>query len=167
MPLEPRSFQSLRGRAQLALAVASLALAAAGFAGCSSIPLIGGKPKASVKIAAAANVNDCGNGLGSPLRYRILQLKDGAVLTGVAVADLWDKEDKLLGGAFVARSQDMVIEPAAKRSVSVELDPATKAVAVVGDFCKTTGSCWYVVKSRSGGGLSFDLAADASCFRPR
>jgi type VI secretion system protein VasD len=135
--------------------------------GCSSLPFIGGKPKANVRMTASATSNDCGKGTGAPLRFRILQLRDGSVLTGVSVADLWDKEDKLLGAAFIARSQDMVIEPGTRKSLSVELDPEARAVAVVGDFCKTQGSCWYDVRSRKGGGLGFDLVAEASCLRQR
>lgn len=135
--------------------------------GCSSLPFIGGKPKANVKMTAAANCNDCGKGVGAPLRYRILQLRDGSVLTGVSAADLWDKEEKLLGAAFIARSQDMVIEPGAKKSLTVELDPEARAVAVVGDFCKTQGSCWYYVRNRKGGGVGISLVAEAACVRPR
>ena len=132
--------------------------------GCAKVPLVGGPAKAKIELTAAANCNSCGKSQGYPLTFRVVQLADAAPLTGVTLVQLWDHEDKLLGGVFVAKSTDDVIEPGAKKEIDVELEDKTRAVVVVGNFCKTSGSCWYhVARRKGGGGVSMKLKADASC----
>lgn len=153
-----------RARIAPAFGVALLCGAIAVVAGCAKVPLVGGAAKAKIELTAAANCNSCGKSQGYPLTFRVVQLTDAAPLTGVTLVQLWDHEDKLLGGVFVAKSTDDVIEPGAKKEIGVELEEKTRAVVLVGNFCKTSGSCWYhVVKRKGGSGVSMKLNADAAC----
>lgn len=137
-----------------------------GLSACAKVPVVGGPPKAQIQVTAAANLNDCAKGAAAPLTYRIVQVTDASAMTGTTLGQVWGREDKLLAGAFVTKSQDSV-DPGAKREIGVELDDKTKAVIVIGNFCKTDGSCWYhVAQRKGGGGLKVKLSADASCLRP-
>lgn len=144
-----------------------MALGLLGVVGCAKVPLVGGAAKAKIELTAAAGCNSCGKDQGYPLTFRVVQLTDASPLAGVTLVQLWDHEDKLLGGVFVSKSTNDVIEPGAKKKeISVDLDDKTRAVVLVGNFCKTSGSCWYHVATRKGGGgVSMKLLADASCLR--
>jgi type VI secretion system VasD/TssJ family lipoprotein len=147
---------------RVTIALASLL----GAAGCSKVPVVGGPAKARVRVTASADLNDCGKGAASPLTYRIVQVTDASAMTGTTLAQVWGREDKLLAAAYVTRSQDSV-DPGGKRDIGVELDPKAKAVIVIGNFCKSEGSCWYYVAQRKGGGgMSIRLAAASDCLRP-
>jgi type VI secretion system VasD/TssJ family lipoprotein len=149
-------------------AVLALSLAAGwGVCGCAKVPIVGGAAKAKIELTAAPNCNSCGKDQGYPLTFRVVQLTDASPLAGVTLVQLWDHEDKLLGSVFVSKSTNDVIEPGAKKKeISVELDDKTRAVVLVGNFCKTSGSCWYHVATRKGGGgVSVKLLADASCLK--
>ena len=154
--------KGIRSRRALALAAAAALLAV--LAGCAKVPLVGGKPAAKLTLTATADCNSCDKGAGYPLTLRLLQVTDASALTGTTLVQLWDREDKLLGGAFVSKSED-VVDPGTRKEWKVELDSKTKAVVVVGNFCKAGGSCWYLVKPVKGGGVSLKLALEASCLR--
>lgn len=142
-------------------------IVAAATTGCAAGGLLKSKPKLKLELRSTANLNNCGRTAAAPLRVRLLQVTDAAALAGAALTQVWGREETFLGGAFVARSED-AIDPASKKEVpAIELDPKARAVVVVGNFCKTQGSCWYHVQPRKGnGGISLDLTADASCLRP-
>lgn len=148
-----------------AIRVTAAALAGALLvAGCAKVPLVGGKPTARLVMRATADCNSCGKPSGYPLTVRVLQVTDASALTGTSLAQVWDREDKLLGGAFVGKSED-VVDPGVRKEWKVELDPKTKAVVVVGNFCKTEGSCWYLAKPVKGGGVKLKLTLEAFCLR--
>jgi type VI secretion system VasD/TssJ family lipoprotein len=149
-------------------AILALGLAAGvlGVWGCAKVPIVGGASKAKIELRAMPNCNSCGKDQGYPLTFRVVQLTDASPLAGVTLVQLWDHEDKLLGGVFVSKSTNDVIEPGSKKELSVELDDKTRAVVLVGNFCKTSGSCWYHVGTRKGGGgVTMRLLADASCLK--
>lgn len=141
-------------------------LAAAGLAigilsGCAKAPLVG-KGALHVVLAATKDCNNCGKPSGYPLTYRVLQVTDASALTGTSLTQLWDKEEKLLGPALLKKTE-AYIDPGQSRELPVERAPGVKALVVVGNFCKSRGSCWYFVQPLSQGG-TVRLTAGPSCF---
>ena len=128
---------------------------------CAKVPVVGGKPQISLRLSSTADANSCGRGTGNSLYFRVLQLSDATAVSSLSLAQLWDKEDKVLGAALVAKSED-VIDAASRREIKIERNPGAKAIVVVGNFCKTEGSCWRVIRPVSAG-TSLTLQVDASC----
>jgi type VI secretion system VasD/TssJ family lipoprotein len=139
----------------LACALASLVV------GCSKVPFAG-SPALHVVLKAAADCNSCGKPSGYPLTYRVLQVTDASALTGTSLTQLWDKEEKLLGPALLKKSEAF-IDPGQERELPLERQKTATAVVVVGNFCKSKGSCWYFVQPLSKGG-TIKLVAGANCF---
>ncbi len=142
----------------------ALALAALCPLGCAKVPLVGGSPSIELAVTATADCNSCGRPTGYPIYLRVLQVTDPSAMTGVSLAQLWDREDKVLGAALVSRSE-AVVDPGARKEFKVERDPKAKSAVIVGNFCKSEGDCWYLVRPLKGGGLKLKLTADASCLR--
>jgi type VI secretion system VasD/TssJ family lipoprotein len=136
-------------------------LVVAALVSCAKVPIVGGKPQISLKLTSTTVANSCGKGTGNSLYFRVLQVTDATAVGSLTLAQLWDKEDKVLGPALVARSED-VIDAASSREIKIERDPKAKAIVVVGNFCKTEGTCWRVIRPVSAG-TSFKLQVDASC----
>ena len=141
------------------LAAGAVALACAG--GCAKAPLIG-KGSLHVTLVAAADCNSCGKASGYPLTYRVLQVSDASALTGASLTQLWDKEDKLLGAALLKKTE-AYIDPGQSKELPVTRAPGATAMVIVGNFCKTKGSCWYFVQPLAKGG-AIKLTAGSSCF---
>jgi len=159
--------QRLLRRAGLAALAGALVILAIPIAGCAKLPLIGGKPTVKLKIAGTADLNNCGKSSAS-LSFRVVQATDASPLTGATLLQFWDREKDLLAGSFVDVSETKFVDPGKSVEFVVPLKPDTRAVVVVGNFCKTLGSCWYVVAPRKGGGgVKLDLTADASCLSAR
>jgi type VI secretion system VasD/TssJ family lipoprotein len=154
-PLLPKARRLVSGAALLALA----ALAA----GCGKAPFVG-KGTLHVTLTAAADCNSCGRPGGYPLTYRVLQVTDASVVNGMTLTQLWDKEEKLLGPALLDK-KDAFIDPGQKRELPVEKKPGAGAMIVVGNFCRSKGSCWYFAQSLSKG-ASVKLTAGADCLSP-
>jgi type VI secretion system VasD/TssJ family lipoprotein len=153
-----RPFLSSTGRARTLFAsVFALAL----IAGCAKLPFVG-KPMLHVFLTAAADCNSCDKPSGYPLTYRVLQVTDASALTGASLTQVWDKEEKLLGGALLKKT-DAYIDPGQARELPLEPAPGAKSLVVVGNFCKSKGSCWYYVQSLSKSG-TVKLIAGSSCF---
>jgi type VI secretion system VasD/TssJ family lipoprotein len=143
--------------AQAALAAALLA----GLAGCAKVPLVGGKPAIQLSMEASDKCNTCGKTAAQPLEFAVLQVTDPAAITGTSLVQIWGKEKSLFGDALLTRDSGFV-DPNTKTPFSYEKNPKTKAVIVVGNFCRPDGSCWYVVHSLRKG-TRIKLRADASC----
>jgi type VI secretion system VasD/TssJ family lipoprotein len=146
-------------RALVLLACAALLPLAA----CAKVPVVGGKPQLTVRLTAIANSNSCGKAAGYPLTYRVIQATDASALTGISLVQLWDREDKALGAAFLSKSED-VIDPGTKKEFKVERNPKAKFAVVVGNFCKAQGACWSVIQPLSKGS-TIRLSVDANCFQ--
>jgi type VI secretion system VasD/TssJ family lipoprotein len=145
-----------RGRLLAGLAAAILL---ATVAGCSKVPLVGGDKTVSLRVSALPKANSCGKATGYPLTFRVIQATDASAITGTTLAQLWDREEKLLGPAFVAKN-DGVIDPGATQDFKFDRDPKAKVVVFVGNFCRTQGGCWLLVKPA---GSSLKLTIDESC----
>lgn len=155
----PRSRPASGGRIQSTTGALLLALAVT--LGCAKVPIVGGKPALDLKVTATADCNSCGKPNGYPIYIRFLQVTDPSAMTGVSLAQLWDREDKVLGAALVAKSEQ-VVDPGTSKEIKIEKDPKAKSVIIVGNFCKSEGNCWYMIKPPKGG---LKLTADASCLR--
>ena len=132
--------------------------------GCAKVPLVGGKPAADMTITAAPDCNNCGRSGAFPLTLRVLQLKDATPLARTTLPQLWDHEAEVLGEAMIGKPADQILDPGKQIPLKMELDPATRAVVVEGNFCKTQGTCWYVLKSlKRGQSLKLRVAAHSTC----
>jgi type VI secretion system VasD/TssJ family lipoprotein len=156
--MRPTSLPS--GLARGAAACAAV-LAISGLASCAKVPVVGGKPQVAIRLASSPDANSCGRGTGNSLYYRVLQVTDASGVASLSLAQLWDKEDKVLGAALLAKSED-VVDAGAVREIRIERNPKAKAVVVVGNFCKTDGTCWRVIRPVSKG-TNLKLQANASC----
>ncbi len=139
----------------------ALLLAVALLAGCAKAPLIG-KGTLRVVMTAEGTCNSCGQSTGYPLTYRVLQVKDASALTGTTLTQVWDKEEKILGAAFISKTE-ATIDPGQSRDLPVQRARDATAMVVVGNFCKTKGSCWYWVQPLASGG-TVKLTAGPGCF---
>ncbi len=142
-----------------ALAAACLLVAVAG---CAKVPLIGGSERVRVTLTGARDLNSCGKAGGYPLTYRVLQVTDASVLTGMDLTQLWNKEEKLLGPALVDKTEGF-LDPGQSKTLAVPRAPKAAAFVVVGNFCRSNGACWYYAQPFSKGG-SIKLVAGSSCF---
>jgi type VI secretion system VasD/TssJ family lipoprotein len=159
--------EGIRGHVRLRIAragVAGLLAAALVVCACAKVPIVGGKPSVKVAFTATPDCNSCGRPTGYPLTVRLLQVSDASAMTGVTLAQLWDREDKVMGAALIAKTDD-VIDPGTRKEWKVETDSKARAVIVVGNFCRAEGTCWYLVKPLKGGGASLKVALEASCLR--
>lgn len=162
--LVPKAIRRLRPAPGGRQAWTAGALVLALVSGCAKVPLVGGKPALELKVTATADCNSCGKPNGYPIYIRLLQVTDPSAMTGVSLAQLWDREDKVLAAALVAKSEQ-VIDPGTSKEFKIEKDDKAKSVIIVGNFCKSDGNCWYLIKPLKGGGLKLKLTADASCLR--
>lgn len=149
-----------------ARAVRASLLAAAVMSLSSSCAIFGGdgeaKPRAQTfEIVSAPDANSCGKETGNSLYFRVLQVTDVSPLDGLTLAQIWDREEIVLGPALVAKVEDHV-DADSSRVLSIKRDPKAKAIVVIGNFCKTEGTCWRIVHPVSAGS-KLKLKVDASC----
>ena len=129
-------------------------------AGCAKAPFAG-KGTLHVVLTAGPKCNSCGKATGFPLTYRVLQVTDASVVTGMTLTQLWDKEEKLLGPALLDK-REAFIDPGQTRELPIERKPGATAMIVVGNFCRSRANCWYYAQSLAAGG-SVKLTAGADC----
>ena len=132
-----------------------------------------GTPKGklvTLKITSTRRLNNCGRPVPLVLHYRMVQVTDAAPLAGMKLENVYDRESEMLGGAFVSRGPDLTIEPGVTRTdAPMQIDPRTRAVVVLGNFCKTRESCFYFAKAvpaKMKKNLLLDLTADSTCIGP-
>jgi type VI secretion system VasD/TssJ family lipoprotein len=116
-----------------------------------------------VSLTATADCNSCGKSTGYPLTYRVLQVTDASVVTGMSLAQLWNKESNLLGPALLDR-QEFFVDPGQTKSLPVARKPGAAAIIVVGNFCRPRGTCWFYAQPLSAGG-SVKLVAGPDCLK--
>lgn len=138
-------------------------LLAAPLAGCAKAPLIG-KGTLRVSLAATASANNCGRTTGFPLTFRVLQVNDASAIAGLSLKQVWDKEEKVLAGAFLKKTEGFV-DPGRSVELPIEREDGATAFIVVGNFCQTQGSSWYHVQ-RIDQGVKVKMVAEALGFRP-
>jgi type VI secretion system VasD/TssJ family lipoprotein len=154
VPIHPQAAKHLGAAALVAAGLLTFALPS-----CSKVGLGGGAPK--VTLTAARDCNSCGRDGGYPLTFRVLQVTDPSVLTGMTLTQLWDKEEKLLGGALLDRREG-VVDPGRSITIPLEKKPGATAVIVVGNFCQSREQCWFFSQPLARGGR-VKLVAGADC----
>jgi type VI secretion system VasD/TssJ family lipoprotein len=158
MPALPMRFPPARLACALAIIATSFLLAS-----CAKVPVVGKKPQISLRVTAAPKANSCGQDVGNSMTFRVLQVTDAGAMTGASLAQLWDREDKLLGAAFISKSEG-VVDPGKITELKFERDPKANAVVFVGSFCKPQGSCWFLSHPLSKGS-SLKLSVEEFCVR--
>ena len=156
MRLHPKVLKGYR-LSVLGLALAWLPL----LGGCAKAPLMG-KGTLRVVVMASRDCNNCGKTTGFPLTYRVLQVSDASAIAGLSLTQLWDKEEKILGPALLKKTESYV-DPGQTKELPVEREKGATAMIVVGNFCRTKGSCWNHVQPLSAGG-TVKLSAGSNCF---
>jgi type VI secretion system VasD/TssJ family lipoprotein len=146
---------------------ATILLAALLVVGSLSCAKGGGKRTFTLEVTTLAKANSCGQETGNSLSFRIVQVTDATPIAGVPLANVWDREERVFGAAFVAK-KDGYVDPGLpkKARFQYELDPKAKAVVFVGSFCKPEGECWYVTRSLDKG-RTLRLTIDEFCARER
>jgi len=125
-----------------------------------------GKPVISVSFTAAPDLNSCGKSGSAPLTLHVFQVTDASALTseGVTLSRVWRHEPEALGQALIGSVLPQVLVVGQPAEIRLDRDPKARAVVVVGNFCKTKGSCWFIVKPlKGGGGARLDVTAAATC----
>jgi type VI secretion system VasD/TssJ family lipoprotein len=152
------------------VAAACAAAAILSLACCAKVPLVGGKPVLTIELTAGPMCNSCGKSEAHPLWFRVLQVTDATGLSGTRPEQIWDREAKFLGPALLndPKTTENVIDPGTQKTFTFPRDPKAKSVVVIGNFCKTQGSCWCLVKPlQGGGGVRISAFADQFCLGER
>ena len=135
------------------LSLVCLALATAGcgiFTGGKPAAAGGGGGKAiTLVLSAEAKLNTCGDGPANALGVRIYQLGGDRGISGAPQAALWENDEKELGQELLDK-QELFLDPGSKQPVTLHLKPGVRAVAVIGNFCKSKGTCWKWVQPVEG-----------------
>jgi len=153
------------GRVGVSLFVLAVALTVSS---CSLLPFMRGRPVICVSFTAAADLNSCGKSGSAPLTLRVFQVTDVSALTSerVILSQLWRNEETVLGSVFVGPAQQQVLVVGQPAELRLDRDPKARAVVVVGNFCKTQGSCWFIVSPlKGGGGAKLGVTAGATCLQ--
>jgi type VI secretion system VasD/TssJ family lipoprotein len=145
--------------------LAVLVIAGSVMASCAKVPVVGGPPMVNLELEASESCNACGRDNGYPLTFRLLQVSDLSLLTGISLAQLWDREESVFGDALIATSED-VIDPGTTRKLKIKRSPEANAVILVGNFCQSQGTCWHMVQPLKGGGSTrLKVVIDETCMR--
>jgi type VI secretion system VasD/TssJ family lipoprotein len=141
----------MKGRAVLSLGCLALAIAGCGIFG-------GGKPAAAgansgreitLVLSAEVKLNTCGDGPANALGVRVYQLGGDRGISGAPQAALWESDEKELGQELLDK-QEFFLDPGSTQPVKLRLKPEARAVAVIGNFCRSTGTCWKWVQPVEG-----------------
>ena len=132
---------------------------------CAAVALSGCAAHSAlhVSLTATPDCNSCGKDKGYPLTYRVLQVTDASVVTGMSLAQLWNKESALLGPALLDK-QEFFVDPGQTKDLPVAKKPGAAAIIVVGNFCRPRGTCWYFAQRLAAGG-SVKLVAGPDCLK--
>jgi type VI secretion system VasD/TssJ family lipoprotein len=152
------------GRVGVALVVLAVALAVSS---CSQLPFLRGKPVICVSFTAAADLNSCGKSGSAPLTLRVFQVTDASALTSerTTLSRVWNEPEELKP-VLVGPVPQQVLVVGTPAEIRLDRDPKARAVVVVGNFCKTQGSCWFIVRPlKGGGGAKLDVTAAATCLQ--
>lgn len=105
--------------------------------------------KISLVLSADAKLNTCGDGPANALGVRVYQLGGDRGISGAPQAALWESDEKELGPELLDK-QEFFLDPGSKQPVTLRLKPQARAVAVIGNFCRSKGTCWKWVQPVEG-----------------
>jgi type VI secretion system protein VasD len=102
------------------------------------------KVKASMTIAAAADVNPDAGGRPSPVVVRVYQLKADAAFSDAEFFALFNDEQKALGAELITRDE-FILAPTESRTLDVTLTPETRFVGAIAAFRDIRNAEWRTV----------------------
>jgi type VI secretion system VasD/TssJ family lipoprotein len=141
------------GRRGAVVLLSGLAMTAAGcgiFGGGKSADGGGGGGREiTLVLSAGAKLNTCGDGPANALGVRVYQLGGDRGISGAPQAALWENDQKELGPELLDK-QELFLDPGSKQPMTLHLKPQARAVAVVGNFCQSQGTCWKWVQPVEG-----------------
>lgn len=124
------------------LFVSFAALTVTSLAGCASAPEK--SMSARAVLTAASDVNPNSEGRPSPVRVRILQLKEeGAFLD----ADFWslvEREQQTLGDSLLQRFESTLV-PGERKQLELEIHPEARVLAVMAEYANFRDATWRAV----------------------
>jgi type VI secretion system protein VasD len=112
--------------------------------------------RASMTIAAAADVNPDVNGRPSPIVVRIYQLRTDAAFGKAEFFALFDDEQKILGEELISRDEFMVA-PGEKRTLDIALAGETRFVAALAAFRDIRNAQWRGILETPKGGVTVGI----------
>lgn len=139
-----------------AFAVAALLFAAAWLAGCSS--------GAQLRVTSVRNLNSPTRERGHRLAYRVIQFKETPALAGAQFPAVWKQEKTALPGV-VGEPIEGSLVPDTTVAIKIKKAAGAKSFAIIGNFYKPQGECWYLVQE-FGKKSNAVVTAGASCFTP-
>jgi type VI secretion system protein VasD len=149
-------------RRRLILSVASLA-APAGMSGCGGKEPPPPPPPTtlSIQFNAASDVNPDGTGAPEPLRVRVLQL---AATGTLSQADffMFDADPAKVLGPDLLATEDIVLRPDQKTTITPEAKPGIKFIGIVGAYYaidKARWRAWSPIKPNTANKLVIDCKA--------
>lgn len=136
-------------------------------AGCGK-PVVVDPPRpitVVIDVRASASVNPDAEGRPSPVRVRVYQLADDADFSKADLTALWAGDSELLAASLVSR-QEFMLAPGGSTKGSMQLEPATRHIAVAAAFRDFRSAAWRAVEATPqppvpGTELTFAVALDA------
>ena len=114
------------------------------------------KVKASMTVAANAEVNPDVNGRPSPIVVRVFQLRADAAFAGAEFFPLFDDEQKVLGPELITRDE-FVLTPSERRTIDVVLSPETRFIGALAAFRDIRNAQWRAVAPAPRGGMTITV----------
>jgi len=151
----PRTAGAGVARAALPLEIAIFLLA---LSGCSLLPGGGSKPEPAASPAsppssgdemkltlrAADRLNTSGDAAPNALVVRVYQLGSDSAIRGASLAQLWDREEELLGPDLI-EMEEHILDPGQQIPLKVDLKRNARFLAIAGGFYKADAACWMWV----------------------
>ncbi len=134
-----------RGKAALAVALASLAGGCALFRGAE-----GEKGAAEVTLTAGPRLNPDDSGQSLPTVFRILLLASASRAESASYEALYRGDKDALGEDVLAQ-EEVVLNPGETVTRRISADRPARALLVLGIFRKPTGTSWRVIVPIEGG----------------
>lgn len=119
-----------------------------------------------IDVRASASVNPDAEGRPSPVRVRVYQLADDADFSKADLTALWAGDSELLAVSLVSR-QEFMLAPGGSTKGSMQLEPATRHIAVAAAFRDFRSAAWRAVAATPqppvpGTELTFTVSLDAA-----
>jgi type VI secretion system protein VasD len=118
----------------------------AALAGCSS-------PKLGVSMSSTANLNMNEDNEPLTVVVRVYQLSRAETFKSASFRELWRNDLATLGDAALVK-EEIVMEPASSREISMEPKRDARYVAVMAGFREASGDDWKAIKRLPDGWLS-------------
>ncbi len=120
-----------------------------------------GGPTIRVGLSSNANLNLNANSEPLPVVVRIYQLSDRAAFDNATFADIWKRDNAVLGNALLTRNE-VVMNPSAQNEVEFDRHAQARYVGVAAIFRSPIESKWRAVYELSDSWLGKKLSTSFS-----